>query len=226
MAIGFKGQVLTGVGYKGTVYTGVGYKGVDYSPVATPPPAMTFFDALIARADVLTASEFITITGTDQTRYRQYPNSTNIGTIVNEYAAAGVPANTPIIRGVRSTSNSHLEFRSLNGDLTSRGGINYTAFNGWGAWAPMDNASLDHGIYFIDVANQEWFAIAPNRRTSRSGTGSWANWSNGIDNASWATSFPGITAANTYWAAFLSATTPRTIITAVLNNHDYVPVFP
>ena len=222
MAIGYKGQVMTGVGYKGTVYTGVGYKGVDYSPIAAPA---TFFDTLITRADVLTAAEFVTITGTVPIRYRHMPDGTIIGDIMHEYAAAGVPARTPIIRGVRANNSTHIELRCYNGDLTSRGGIDFTGFSGWGGWAPINDATLNHAVYIIDVANQEWFAISPSLKNTFSGGGSWANWSGGLTSESWATSFANAGAGNTYWEAFRLDATPRTMIAAVLDARTYVPTF-
>ena len=223
MAVGYKGQIMTGIGYKGTIYTGIGYKGVDYSPVTTPP-VMTFFSTLITRADVLTAAEFMTAELNQTIKYRQL-DGTDTGTLVNEYTAPGYPAVTPLIRGLGTSGDTHMELRCYNDDLTARGGINYSGFSGWGQWPPMDDELLDHGIYIIDLDSSEWFAIAPNRRNSRSGGGAWANWGNGMRQESWASSFANDGAANTYMDGLRQSTTARHMVAAVLTNHDYIPVF-
>ena len=182
----------------------------------------TFFDTLITRADVLTASEFNSRAGADAIKYSQ--NGGNIGTLLHEYAAAA-PDGAPMFRRLRHSSDDHIEIRGYGGDLTSRGGINYTAFPGWGNWLTAIGSSADHGLYVIDLDLQQWFAINPHNVNSRSGGGSWANWSDGIRLESWASSFANNSAAANWVNTFRLATSPRHLIGAVLNNHDYVPTF-
>ena len=185
---------------------------------------VTFFDTLIARADVLTAAEFNSRAAADPVRYSQ--NGGNIGTLLREYAAAA-PDGAPMFRRLRHVNEHHIEIRGYNGDLTSRGGINYTAFPGWGNWLGVNGitSSGQHGLYVIDLDLQQWFAINPHNVNSRSGGGSWANWGDGIRQESWASSFANDSAAANWVNTFRLATTPRHLIGAVLNNHDYVPVF-
>ena len=184
--------------------------------------ALTFFDTLITRADVMTAAEFNTRAGANAIRYSQ--NGGTIGTLLHEYASA-TPEGSPMFRRIRNANDSHIEIRGYGGDLTGRGGINYTAFPGWGLWLTAIGSSSDHGLYVIDLDLQQWFAINPHNVNSRSGSGSWANWSDGVRLESWASSFANNSAASNWVNTFRLATTPRHIVGAVLNNHDYVPTF-
>ena len=183
----------------------------------------TFFDTLIARADVLTAAEFMTQTVATDIRYRQN-TGTNTGTLLNEYAAA-IPAGAPLLRGLSHGTDTHTELRAFGSDLTGRGGINYSDFPGWGTWITAIGTTADHGIYIIDLDEDVWYAINPHNVNSRSGGGSWANWSDGARVESWASSFINDGAANTYISNLRAATTARHMIMAVLDDHDYIPMF-
>ena len=184
----------------------------------------TFFDTLITRADVLTASEFMTQPVATAIRYRQNMG-TNTGTLINEYVASGAPAGTPLLRGLATGSDTHTELRCFNDDLTSRGGVNFSGFPGWGQWPPVNSVALNDGLYIIDLTESVWYALSPSLNNSRSGGGSWINWSDGMRAESWASSFNNDGTANTYMSALGAATTARHMVMAVLDNHTYVPTF-
>ena len=194
---------------------------IAYRSTTTPPPVPTFFETLIARADCLTAAEGMTRAQSDVIKYRQNI-ATNIGTLVNEFVAPTAPATTPLVRGLRTNNNTHIELRQYNGDLTGRGGLDWSG-SGWVNWPPIDSSVLEDGIYIIDLTESVWFALAPFRRNSRSTA--WCNWSGGIRLESWESSFVNNGTAATYMEALRTTTTERHMVMAVLDNHDYVPTF-
>ena len=199
---------------------------IAYRLVTTPPPPpslITTMDLLRFRDDVLSASEFTIRTAADSIKYRQNGN-TNIGTLIDEYRAAGVTNDVPLIRGMKCNNSTHLELRSYGGDLSARDGVNFS-FSGWNTWDPMDNGGAQHCILFIDFEEQEWWSFRPSSRNNRSNGGTWANWSDGLVGESWATSFANAGAGNTYLDAFRGTTVQRRFIAVVMENHDYVPVF-
>ena len=193
---------------------------IAYRTGATPP-APTFFDTLIARADCLTAAELMTVGANDVIKYRQNIG-TNTGTLVNEFVAPTAPTGTPLLRGLRTNNSSHIELRQYNGDLTGRGGVDWTGTS-WVTWPPIESSVLEDGIYIIDLTESVWFALAPFRRNSRSTA--WCNWSGGIRLESWESSFVNNGTAATYMEALRVSTTERHMVMAVLDNHDYVPTF-
>ena len=225
MPLKYNGAALAAAKYNGVALAAAKRNGVEgYSAAPPPPPSLiTTMDLLRFRTDVLSASEFNIITAADATKYRQN-GSTNIGTLIDEYRAQGVTNDVPQVRGMRVTSSTALELRSYGGDLSGRDGVNYT-FSGWGTWDPMDSSTAQHCILFIDFEEREWFSIRPSFRNSRSGGGTWANWTGGLVGESWATSFANAGAGNTYLDGFRGVTVARRFIVVVMENHDYVPVF-
>ena len=226
MPVRYGGATNPNLRYGGVNYANVRYGGVTY------PLLGRLWDDIRARTDTLTAARFNTAALSQFRKYRSWPDQVLTGEVLDEYIATDQDGVVPLVRGFETTSSGHLNLRQRVGDNTARGGIEALGRD-WTDWLTIllglhgTYEAIPHRVYFLDVTNEEYFALNPGVRTDGGAGGSFINWTilNTYPLDLTNTTFASVPAWRTWLDEIRTDTTPRECIVAILESDIYVPDF-